>query len=177
METTIYRLPCSMTGLDAEVDNCDPRAIIVAVKADDPMSAGCVDRYLTTDGQLIDCSIDSVDFAQWFELEELEELEESEDDGCSERACRTAEKTNMEVKMEQVNAQFIPVVLEEDDWIIKTAGYQQSCYHAEKARNGFYVVSGRKPDGVDYVHPNIYSYDMTGLNPLKRVKFISMGFI
>ncbi len=63
--------------------------------------------------------------------------------------------------MEQVNAQFIPVVLEEDDWIIKTAGYQQSCYHAEKARNGFYVVSGRKPDGVDYVHPNIYSYDMT----------------
>jgi len=63
--------------------------------------------------------------------------------------------------MKQNNAQFIPVVLEEDDWIIKTAGYQQSCYHAEKARNGFYVVSGRKPDGVDYVHPNIYSYDMT----------------
>mgnify|MGYP000935090486 FL=1 len=63
--------------------------------------------------------------------------------------------------MEKFNDQFIPVVFEEDDWIIKTAGYQQSCYHAEKARNGFYVVSGRKPDGVDYVHPNIYSYDMT----------------
>jgi len=63
--------------------------------------------------------------------------------------------------MKQNNAQFIPVVLEEDEnWII-TAGYQQSCYHAEKARNGFYAVSGRKPDGVDYVHPNIYSYDMT----------------
>lgn len=72
----IYRLPCSLTGLDAEVDNCYPPAIIVGVEhADDPMSAGCVDRYLTTDGQLIDCSIDSVDFAQWFELEELEEYE------------------------------------------------------------------------------------------------------
>ena len=78
METTIYRLPCSLTGLDAEVDNCDPPAIIVAVKADDPMSAGCVDRYITTDGQIIDCSIDCADFAQWFELEELEEFEEEE---------------------------------------------------------------------------------------------------
>ena len=78
METTIYRLPCSLTGLDAEVDNCDPPAIIVAVEADDPMSAGCVDRYITTDGQIIDCSIDCADFAQWFELEELEELEEFE---------------------------------------------------------------------------------------------------
>ena len=63
---------------DAEVDNCDTHAIIVAVKADDPMSAGCVDRYLTTDGVLLDCSIDFVDFAQWFELEELEELEGNE---------------------------------------------------------------------------------------------------
>ena len=70
--------------------------------------------------------------------------------------------------MKQNNAQFIPVVLEEDDWIIKTAGYQQSCYHAEKARNGFYVVSGRKPDGVDYVHPNIYSYDMT-LEEIRKI--------
>jgi hypothetical protein len=70
--TAIYRLPCSLTGLDAEVDNCDPPAIIVPVEADDPMSTGCVDRYLTTDGRLIDCSIDSEDFAQWFELEELE---------------------------------------------------------------------------------------------------------
>ena len=78
METTIYRLPCSYTGLDAEVDNCDPPAIIVAAEADDPMSAGCVDRYLTTDGQLINCSIDCVDFGDWFELEELEELEEFE---------------------------------------------------------------------------------------------------
>ena len=33
---------------------------------------------LTTDGRLIDCSIDSVDFAQWFELEELEEFEVEE---------------------------------------------------------------------------------------------------
>lgn len=75
----IYRLPCSLTGLDAEVDNCYPPAIIVGVEhADDPMSAGCVDRYITTDGLLIDCSIDSVDFAQWFELEELEELEGNE---------------------------------------------------------------------------------------------------
>ena len=78
METTIYRLPCSMTGLDAELDTCDPPAIVVVVEADDPMSAGCVDRYITTDGLLIDCSIDSVDFAQWFELEELEELEGNE---------------------------------------------------------------------------------------------------
>ena len=78
METTIYRLPCSFTGLDAELDNCDPPAIVVVVEADDPMSKGCVDRYLTTDGRLIDCSIDSVDFAQWFELEELEELEKFE---------------------------------------------------------------------------------------------------
>jgi len=70
--------------------------------------------------------------------------------------------------MKQNNAQFIPVVLEEDDWIIKTAGYQQSCYHAEKARNGFYVVSGRKPDGVDYVQPNIYSYDMT-LEEIRKI--------
>jgi len=75
---TIYRLPCSWSGLDSEVDNCAPPAIIVAVEADDPMSAGCVDRYLTTDGVLLDCSIDSVDFAQWFELEELEELEVGE---------------------------------------------------------------------------------------------------
>jgi hypothetical protein len=79
METTIYRLPCSMTGLDAELDNCDPPAIVVGVEhADCPMSAGCVDRYLTTDGRLIDCSISSVDFAQWFELEELEEFEVEE---------------------------------------------------------------------------------------------------
>ncbi len=71
----IYRLPCSLTGLDAEVDNCYPPAIIVGVEhADDPMSAGCVDRYITTDGQLIDCSISSVDFSDWFELEELEEF-------------------------------------------------------------------------------------------------------
>ena len=69
----IYRLPCSLTGLDAGGDNCDPPAIIVMVEADDPMSAGCVDRYITTDGQLIDCSIDFVDFAAWFD-EELEEL-------------------------------------------------------------------------------------------------------
>jgi hypothetical protein len=71
METTIYRLPCSMTGLDAEVDNCDPPAIVVVVKPGDPLSAGCVDRYLTTDGVLFDCSIDSVDFELWFG-EELE---------------------------------------------------------------------------------------------------------
>ena len=74
METTIYRPPCSFTGLDAELDNCDPPAIVVVVEADDPMSAGCVDRYITTDGQLIDCSISSVDFSDWFELEELEEF-------------------------------------------------------------------------------------------------------
>ena len=71
----IYRLPCSLTGLDAGVDNCDPPAIIVEVEhADDPMSAGCVDRYITTDGHLIDCSIDFTDFAVWFD-EELEEFE------------------------------------------------------------------------------------------------------
>ena len=74
METTIYRLPCSFTGLDAELDTCDPPAIVVVVEADDPMSKGCVDRYLTTDGRLIDCSIDSVDFALWFGVDELEEL-------------------------------------------------------------------------------------------------------
>ncbi len=74
----IYRLPCSSSGLDSEVDNCDPPAIIAVVEADDPMSAGCVDRYLTTDGLLIDCSIDSLDFALWFDLDELEELEENE---------------------------------------------------------------------------------------------------
>ena len=86
MEITIYRLPCSMTGLDAEVDNCYPPAIIVGVEhADDPMSAGCVDRYITTDGQLIDCSIDCADFAQWFELEELEELEVDESN--NKKAC------------------------------------------------------------------------------------------
>ena len=73
--STIYRLPCSSTGLGAEVDNCDPPAIIVVAEADDPMSAGCVDRYLTTDGLLIDCSIDSVDFAHWFDLDELEEID------------------------------------------------------------------------------------------------------
>ena len=71
METTIYRLPCSMTGLDAEVDNCDPPAIVVVVEPGDPLSPGCVDRYLTTDGVLFDCSIDSVDFELWFG-EELE---------------------------------------------------------------------------------------------------------
>ena len=77
--TAIYRLPCSLTGLDAEVDNCDPPAIIVGVEhADDPMSKGCVDRYLTTDGRLIDCSIDSVDFALWFGVDELEEFEVDE---------------------------------------------------------------------------------------------------
>ena len=70
----IYWLPCSLTGLDANVDNCCPPAIIEMVEADDPMSAGCVDRYITSDGQLIDCSIDSSDFADWFE-EELEEFE------------------------------------------------------------------------------------------------------
>ena len=71
----IYRLPCSMTGLDAEVDNCD-HAIIVGVEhADDPMSKDCVDRYLTTDGRLIDCSIDSVEFALWFGVDELEEID------------------------------------------------------------------------------------------------------
>ena len=71
----IYRLPCSLTGLDAGVDNCYPPAIIVEVEhADDPMSAGCVDRYITTDGHLIDCSIDFTDFAVWFD-EELEEFE------------------------------------------------------------------------------------------------------
>ena len=63
--------------------------------------------------------------------------------------------------MEKFNDQFIPVVLEEDEYYFETAGYRQSCYNDTKARNGFYVVSGRKPDGVDYVHPNIYSYDMT----------------
>ncbi len=78
METTIYRLPCSFTGLDAELDNCDPPAIVVVVEADDPMSKGCVDRYLTTDGRLIDCSIDSVDFAHWFGVDELEEFEVEE---------------------------------------------------------------------------------------------------
>ena len=67
----IYRLPCSLTGLYAEVDNCVPPAIIEMVEADDPMSAGCVDRYLTTDGHLVDCSIDFIDFSDWFE-EELE---------------------------------------------------------------------------------------------------------
>lgn len=69
-----YLLPCSRTGLDANIDNCYPPAIVVEVEADDPMSEGCVDRYLTTDGQLIDCSIDSSDFEDWFE-EELEEFE------------------------------------------------------------------------------------------------------
>ena len=75
METTIYRLPCSFTGLDAELDTCNPPAIVVAVKADDPMSAGCVDRYLTSDGRIIDCSIDSVEFALWFGVDELEEID------------------------------------------------------------------------------------------------------
>ncbi|HZW97592.1 MAG TPA: hypothetical protein VFF56_01950 [Bacillota bacterium] len=70
-----YLLPCSRTGLDANIDNCDPPAIIVEVEhADDPMSAGCVDRYLTTDGWLIDSSIEASDFSDWFE-EELEEVE------------------------------------------------------------------------------------------------------
>lgn len=72
----IYKLPCSYTGLDAEIDNCDPPAIIVGVEhADDPMSAGCVDRYITTDGRLIDCSINSAEFADWFGVDELEEFE------------------------------------------------------------------------------------------------------
>lgn len=66
---TIYELPCSMTGLDSEVDNCDPPAIIVKVDPCDPMSPGCVDRYLTSDGQFIDCSIDVVEWANWFETE------------------------------------------------------------------------------------------------------------
>ncbi len=71
---TIYRLPCSWSGLDSEVDNCDPPAIVVVVEPGDPLSAGCADRYLTTDGRLIDCSIDSVDFELWFG-EELEVVE------------------------------------------------------------------------------------------------------
>lgn len=64
-----YRLPCTLAGLDYEIDNCNPPAIVNVVNADDPMSPGCVERYLTADGKLIDCSIDSVDFGYWFEKE------------------------------------------------------------------------------------------------------------
>ena len=63
--------------------------------------------------------------------------------------------------MEKRKDQFVPVVLFEDNWFINTAGFHQQCFAEKKPRNGFYVVSGRKPDGVDYVHPNVYSYDMT----------------
>ena len=70
----IYRLPVSLAELDANIDNCDSPVIEMVEEIDDPMSAGCVDRYITADGQLIDCSIDFVDFAVWFD-EELEEVE------------------------------------------------------------------------------------------------------
>ena len=74
MKNPIYRLPCTYTGLDAELDNCDPPAIVNIVDAGAPMSDGCVERYRTADGYLVDCSIDFVDFADWFgqELEEVD---------------------------------------------------------------------------------------------------------
>lgn len=74
---TIYRLPCSYTGLDAELDNCDPPAIVEAVEMDAPQAPGYT-RYLLLSGEIVDINIDQFDFADWFEVEELEELEEKE---------------------------------------------------------------------------------------------------
>lgn len=72
MET--YMLPCTLTGLDAEIDNCDPPATVVRVGHESmPMSDGCVERYRTADGYLVDCSIDFVDFGDWFGQELKEE--------------------------------------------------------------------------------------------------------
>lgn len=100
----IYRLPVSMTGLQADVDSCDPPATLVPVEPGDPLSPGCVDRYLTTDGHLIDCSIDSIDFGQWFE-EELEEVE-------AENAKLQADNTSLVEQMNQMALQPNQEVIE-----------------------------------------------------------------
>lgn len=74
METPIYRLPCTFTGLDAELDNCDPPADVIRVDAGDPQAYGYT-RYLLISGEIVDINIDQFDFADWFQLSELEQYE------------------------------------------------------------------------------------------------------
>lgn len=75
----IYRLPVSLTGFGADIDNCDDIVIESPIDMDEPMSPGCVERYITTDGALIDCSIDATDFGEYYQ-EELRELGDDDDD-------------------------------------------------------------------------------------------------
>lgn len=70
----IYRLPCSYTGLDAEIDNCDPPADVIRVDADAPQADGYT-RYLLLSGEIVDINIDQFDFADWFQLSELDQYE------------------------------------------------------------------------------------------------------
>lgn len=71
----IYRVPCSYTGLSAELDTCESVEIRRVHDTTAPIHAGCAGRYITTDGLVFDCSIDLVDFANWFQLSELDEIE------------------------------------------------------------------------------------------------------
>lgn len=79
VECPIYRFPCTLTGLDAELDNCEEGSYIMeSVSVDDPLTEGC-DRFVTTDGVLFDCSIDSYQWAEWFRLDHLIEADSEEE--------------------------------------------------------------------------------------------------
>jgi len=71
----IYRLPVTLTGLDADLDNVEPGNLVRCApdSADSELSEGCVERYRTADGYLIDLSIDSVDMGAWYGLDIEEE--------------------------------------------------------------------------------------------------------
>lgn len=79
VECPIYRMPCTLTGLDAELDNCEEGSYILErVRVDDPLTDGC-DRFVSSDGVLFDCSIDSYQWAEWFRLDHLIEADSEEE--------------------------------------------------------------------------------------------------
>ena len=79
VDCPIYRMPCTLTGLDAELDNCEKDSYVLeCVSADDPLTDGC-DRFVTTDGVLFDCSIDSYQWAEWFRLDHLIDTDSDEE--------------------------------------------------------------------------------------------------
>jgi len=72
-DVIIYRLPCTLTGLDAELDNCEEDSYkLDHASISDPLPEGMT-RYITEDGVVLDCSIDENQWAEWFEVSELDE--------------------------------------------------------------------------------------------------------
>lgn len=61
----VYQLSVSLTGLDAVRDNEDNPVIDRPLHRYAPMSEGCCERYLTSDGILVDMDVDSVDLGEF----------------------------------------------------------------------------------------------------------------